>query len=141
MIPNIVQSIEDIIKNSTPEEKILWQQVRLILGENCSVRQINYQGPINGTDFITYSATKLFLATRVNFSYSSGTGPAFPQIAFYDQLNALSGAYSYTTTYWDATAAAARYTPSAQDLKNIWFSRIASTVYDYMMFTGYKLGG
>lgn len=141
MIPNIHQSIEEIIKSAPPQQKILWQQIRLLTGENAAIRQLSYIGPTLA-DFTSYSANKLFLAIELDFSSSVASNPsaAAGLVAIYDQTNTISGYFANNAPYWDATAAAPRYMPNNISLKNYLFSRILfAAPYNTLKFIGYKI--
>ena len=139
MIPNIHQSIDEIIKAANPTQKLLWQQVRLIVGENSAVQQFSYMGAIAGSEFLTYSANKLYLALELWMGHGNISVNQFVH-TLYDQTNTVSYIDSACMPYYDGTAAAVRYMPISSKLDNVWFSRVATTgLYSYMKFLGYKL--
>lgn len=140
MIPNIHQSIDEILKVALPQEKILWQQIRLLTGENAAVRQFFYCGKIALSEFLTYSANKLYLCSNFKAGHTNGPGqPNSPYVAFYDQSNNIFFYAGNTSNYWDSTAAAVRYCPNLVDMNNFYFSRLTSSVYTTIIFNGYKI--
>jgi len=140
MIPNIHQSINQIIESAAPEQRVIWQQVQLIVGERAAVRQLYYAGAIAGSEFLTYSANKLYLAIEMNTSFTSGgVQAAAGQIVIYDENNTATNRYSRQAPIWDATAAAAKYSLLPIYFTNLYFGRITVTTYTDIKFIGYRL--
>lgn len=141
MIPNIYQSIEDVIKNAGSEEKIIWQQIRLITGEKAAIRQLAYVGPIAGSEFITAIANKMYLAYRLNFASSTST--ALAQQGSLGIINAAGTQVMFCSMnfpVWDVTAAAMKYVTRPQDFQNIYFNNVTNYAnYTHMQFTGYRI--
>lgn len=138
MIPNIHQSIDDIIRAATPEQKILWQNIRLLTGENAAVQQIHFMGLIPA-DFTTYSANKLFLITKAVFSFSSMAPQNNPlRVQVYNEANQHLLSFQDAPVYYDTVANAARYEPATIEARDFYFSRIVTT-FEYVQLTGYKL--
>jgi len=140
MIPNVAQSIDDIIKNATPEQKILWQQIRMITGENASIRQYYYFGGIAGHEVLTYSANRLFLAFELQFAGGSiNNSITNISVDLFNEANVLSFSTAETSGLWDATAA--MRTQIAQNLfiPNCYFSRIINHNIGYMKLNGFKI--
>lgn len=141
MIPNIAQSIEDLLKSATPETKLLWQQIRLLTGENSAVQQYHYIGAIIGSEFMTYDANRFYLALNLKFTYSRADSAITlgGNIQLHDQNNALSFSCSNNSSLWDTTAAQIKYVPITSALNNIPFSCIGARYgYDEMQFIGFK---
>lgn len=140
MIPYIFQSIDEIIKAATPEQKVIWQQIRLIVGENSAVQQMAYQGLLAGSEFLTYSANKLYLALQVAYG---GTILGVNQfyIQYFDQTNTASFIDQPAgQEFYDGTAAATRFIAATGKMENIYFSRVSTNgTYQYIKFIGYKL--
>lgn len=138
-IPNIYQSVDEIIKNSSAEQRVIWQQIRLITGENASVQQFYYCGPIAGTEFLTYSVNKLYFAFNCKFGYSSvNLGASGGNINIFNEANVASMYLQNTFAIWNATGAAPNFGYNLIDVNNIYFSRILQSQYTYMSFTGVK---
>jgi len=139
MIPNIHQSINEIIESASPEQRVLWQQIRLMTGEQSAVRQYSYQGLIAGSELIVYSANKIYLALELCASSTVGFGSIGSLL--------LSGAGDANMFYlrnnnsvWNTTAAGIQVIPNDIVAKNLWFNRIkTATNYEYVKFIGYKL--
>lgn len=138
MIPNIHQSIEDIIKQSTPGQRLFWEQIRLITGETASVRRTYYQGLIAGHEMLTYSATTLYLAYNISFG-SLTLGLGLPYVNLFDENNVESYNAVNTGLVWNTTGAAINYMPNDLKLENCYFSRIVAAVYARMIFNGFKI--
>jgi hypothetical protein len=139
MIPNIIQSIEDVIKNAAPAEKILWQQIRLLCGENAAIRQVYYQGAIAGSEFLTYQSGKLYLAHELHFNSNNALSAFAASMALYDENNAVNFAPSNMSIIWNTTAAAPNYVGNDLIVKSCYFSRVLAYSYSYMKFSGYKI--
>lgn len=141
MIPNIHQSIEELLASASADFKIIWQQVRLLTGENAAVRQFSYIGPIVGSEFLTYSANKFYLASKLKFTYARGDSATTSggNAQLHDHNNNLCFALSNSAMVWDSTGALIRYTAITVESENIPFSRVGDRyLFDYMQFTGFK---
>lgn len=140
MIPNVHQSIEEIINNSTAQEKIIWQQVRLLTGENCAVRQLYYCGTIAASEFAAYTAGRGYLALNISFARSSSAAVAAGAISIYDLNNIICNYVRNDGFGWNATSAAFNYNSNYFEISNIIHSRITTAgTYDYIKFIGYRL--
>jgi len=138
MIPNIAQSIDDIIKNATPEQKVLWQAIRQITGENAAIQQLNYIGTIAGSEFLTYSANKLYLSLELKFG-SGAISAGAAGVQLYNPVNIVSFICGDNSIAWNATGAVMNYISNIIEVKNIIFSRLVAGNYIYMSFTGFKI--
>jgi len=140
MIPNIAQSIDDIIKNATPTEKILWQQIRLLTGENASIRQFYFSGYLAAaTDLTTYAANKLFLALEINCGFTGNPVPGNYFAAFFDAANNVNLSFENSSLMWNATTAAFNKTGNPLILHNILFSRVNVGNYLCIKMIGFKI--
>lgn len=141
MIPNIHQSINEIIESASPEQRVLWQQIRLLVGQNSAVRQLFFQGAIAGSEFLTYSSNKLYLALDLHVSYITGHSATVNggKLDIYNEQNNMFLYESNVIPAWNSTTAAMNYISSPFNVKNIYFSRINPTQYTHMRFVGYKL--
>ena len=138
MIPEYQQSIEDVLKAASPEQLILWQQLRLITGQNAAIRQLYYQGPIAGSEFLTYLNTKLYVCLKLFSTYDvfyTGGG----NITLYDQSNAANCKITNQAPFWNITAATTGAAFNAIDIKDFYFSRITNSLYSHMIFIGYRI--
>lgn len=140
MIPNIHQSIDEIIKNASAVEKILWQQVRLLTGENASIRQLAFFGTnVTAIDFSTFETGKLFLCLEMECSYSAGVDNAFTDLVLYSPTNVVSFRYNNWRPVWDTTAALVKAAQSHIKVTNQIFGRIDLNGNSYFKFIGYKI--
>lgn len=141
MIPNIHQSIDEIIRAASPVEKLMWQQIRLLTGERAAIRQLHYCGTITGSEFVTHSPNKLYLGLEVDFGPDATPRAAAPLIAFYNEANAIFKQDANNSTYWDTTAAAMKYVPNSFSLNNVLFWRVTTTAnyYNFIAFKGYRI--
>jgi hypothetical protein len=138
MIPNIAQSIDDIIKNATPEQKVIWQQVRLLVGENAAIQQYFYIGPTAGSELTVYAANKLYLANVIEGSGGVVT-TSVPLIQLLDRANVVHFVLSNFGIMYDSTAAVNRYGGNVISQNNVWFSRINVIQVANIKFNGYKI--
>jgi len=140
MIPNIAQSIDDIIKSATPEQKVLWQSVRQITGENAAIQQFLFFGPFAGTEFLTYSPNRLWLALEMTVSNQITTANSNPgKVDLYNELNILATTLNNNSIIYDSVAALPKYYMNCVNEKNIYFSRIVGTTMSLMKFIGFKI--
>lgn len=106
-----------------------------------NVEPLYYSDVIGGTEFLTYAATKLYIVYNVTFD--SGSAGIVANTAGAIQLNneADTAINLYINNYpvWDTTAVALKYSIGLLELKNLYFSRIITTVYTRMKFNGYRI--
>lgn len=142
-MPNIFhQSVEDILKAATPEQKILWNYVFLQFGERIAVSQYFFTGNVVGAELSTYVARKIYLCYQLDWTVASTAAIAIPQIlTFYDENNILFDLMRVGLPYWDATAAALRFTYDHSITKSsFYFSRLAGTApSERIKFIGYRI--
>lgn len=141
-MPNIFhQSVEDIFKAATPEQKILWNYIFLRWGERIAISQVYFTGVFAGTEFSVYAANKLYVALQMEVTYGSVNGtPAGTGINVYNEANALFYNVFNNSSYWDVTAAAQRNSALTVYNKNIYFSRLSLSSGTYLKFIGYRIG-
>lgn len=133
------QSVEDILRAATPEQRILWNYIFLRFGERISISQYCFSGTIAG-ELTVYTARKIYLAYEMQYSYNgSSVTTSSGRVMAYDELNAFNFSLDNSYPAWDATAAAMRYLPQTGVIKNIWFSRIVAGLYNTIHFKGYRI--
>lgn len=138
MIPNIHQSIEEIIKNASAAEKIIWQQIRLLTGETAAIQQLYYAGPI--TRFTNYVARTIYLALEIDFSYNVASAVVTPdRIIIYDELNNAINYLHCANPVYNGTSAALNYSAYNAIHSNLMFSRVAVINFTNVKFIGYKI--
>ena len=99
-----------------------------------------YQGAIAGSEFLTYAATKLYLAIELEFVYSAALAvAALSYVRLYNAADAAFYFYQNSVLGWDATAAAFKYVPLQIDDHTVYFSRITNQTFDYIKFNGYRI--
>lgn len=134
------QSISEILETSSPEQKIVWEQIMLLTGENCAVRKLSYTGALAGSEFATYQNTKLYLAYNIEVS---GIGTLLINAAicyFANELNAWFFGAQNNAVIYNTTAAAITYFPNNVSIKNLYFSRMFFAAgYTYLNFQGYRI--
>lgn len=141
-MPNIFhQSVEDILKAATPEQRLIWNSLFLKYGERIAISQYCYSGIIP-TPMTLFVSRKLYFAYQLTISdRSTGTfSVAFPVATLYDEANANMNMFYNLAPFWDATAAAYKVACNPVEIKNIVFSRIGATVpYNGISFIGYMI--
>jgi hypothetical protein len=127
-------------RNATPEQINLWNVASALIAFN-TITPIYFMGAIAASEFLIYNAGKIYIALEVEFSYNSATSAAPPvgQIVAYDSMDIARTHFSNVLPAWDTTAAAMEYCTMNYFKKNIYFSRIAATLYTSMIFNGYRL--
>lgn len=133
------QSVEDILKAATPEQRLLWNYVFLRWGERIAISQFHYYGAPGGVELATYSANKIYFAYQINISAYSTLGANAPQLILYNEANAAKFYLEKNVVMWDATAAAARFTAQSNTINNILFSRWAAITMPFAEFIGYRI--
>lgn len=120
---NYHQTIEDILKAATPEQKILWNFMFLQFGERLAASQLYYCGAIAGSEFVTFVARKLYLYYQIEVNGLAGS--ATPGISLFNEINVQVHAIAAFSSYWDVAAAAPRASGMSLPSYNGYFSRIA----------------
>lgn len=132
------QSVEEILKAATPEQKILWNFIFLRFGERIAISQLHFSGGVAGEIGI-YSANKIYLAYQIAINGQSSVQATGSYLQFYNETNASKFIISNNAGIWDATAAAARYINNSIGYNNIWFSRVAIGGISTIEFIGYRI--
>jgi len=138
---NINQSVDEIIKSSSPAQRILWQQVRRITRENASVQQIIYNGSIS-VPFTTFVSGFVFLAYEISIYNSSAVqAGSINKIVAYNHLNVASYRFGIGYPFWNATTASQNTFLGVDKWENIFFGRIDSAgSFNLMHFNGFRIG-
>lgn len=140
-MPNIFhQSVEDILKSATPEQRLQWNYIFLRFGERISISQLVTYGAFTGTELLTYSANKIYLAYDLYVEGISNSALIAQNITLYDETNAIWTVINQNRIIWDTTAAAIRYIVPSYNLTNILFSRLVVPGGSRGRFIGYRIG-
>lgn len=126
-------------KYATPEQHNLYRYVQTLLVGVQTITPLYYVGTMAASEFVIYNAKKVYLLLDGYFSYGGAPITGNPYVILYNMANVNMTLLSISTAYWDTTAAAARWSPNTIQLKNSWFSCVASSNYTYMKFNGYKI--
>lgn len=125
------------VLTSNPEEYHLWSYLAGI-ARVTALTPVVYQGAIAGSEFLTYAATKMYLALDFDAAYTSGAvGAAAGSVVFYNIANAIDFYYINAMPIWNG--AAAQYSNNNVNKKLILFSRVVFNVYTYIHFVGYRI--
>lgn len=139
-MPNIFhQSVEDILKAATPEQRLLWNDIFLKFGERCAISQYVFTGLVTGSRFASYTARRIFVAYECALSTNFPLAVSTSTIGVRDENNAANYSAGNVIPVWDATAAAMRYIQNPVDLNNIYFSYIVPGNYLWVKFIGYMV--
>lgn len=134
------QNLEQIINSADPATRVIWEQVLLLVGENAAVRQFYFAGPVAGSEFLTYTLGTIYLALDCEAGIpTAGTVGAGGLVTFYDQLNVINFAGENNSPAWDTTGAVMEYSLNNYRNENIFFGRVAMSVFSYFKFIGYKI--
>jgi hypothetical protein len=126
------------IKGLTPGQQILLDYVKTLVGANPTYINLFYQGGIIGSEFLTYSAKKLYMAFEFEGSQLPAVEVNSGFIHFYDQADALF--FILVNEDLELTAAdVANYNINNVKTKNIYFSRLNYATYHQMKFIGIKI--
>lgn len=137
---NFHQTPEEIINSATAEQRILWNYIFLHFGEKIGLQQFYYSGAIPASEFLIYSATKMYLGLYLIFgSHGVAQTGVNGTIEFFDQANATQGLRGNNYPVWETTAAVLKYSAGAFIISNMLFSRLVATMYGSMTFIGYRL--
>jgi hypothetical protein len=140
-MPNIFhQTIEDILRAATPQQRILWNYIFLRFNERAAVSQFVYEGVPAGSELNVFTARKLYFAYQIMWSQNGGGISAIsPAMLFYNENNAQNFILMNNAPAWDATAAAMRYVLNPGSFENIVFSRLDPNGINYVKFYGYRI--
>jgi len=96
-----------------------------------------FEGVTAGSEFLTYAATKLYMALEFS-GYTAGT-TAQMYVQFNNNADVMKFIAGNNVAYWNNGTAVVAYGPNVLQLKNIWFSRIIVSNVAQIKFIGYKL--
>jgi len=138
---NFHQNIEQILAAATPEQRLLWNDVFLRWGERLPISQLFYQGVSAGSELVTYSANKIYIAYELGIGFVNGVVTAgHPQVDLHNELNVSFQTFTNNALVWDTTAAGVRHDGNYVNIKNVYFSRVVpSGGYGHVKFIGYRL--
>lgn len=136
---NFHQSTEEIINTATAEQRIVWNSIFLQYGEKIGLQQFTYSGPIPNSEFLIYSAAKMYLGLFIIFGSHGAAQAPNCNIEFFNKANGSQGLIGNSIPVWDTTAAALKYTAGIFNIASILFSRIIATTYGFVVFNGYRL--
>ena len=120
-------------------EKLLFNYVSSLLVGVQTITPLVYQGPLVGSEFLVYSAKKLYIALSLNASSDNSLGTDPCGLELFDAANAVNSGYNNLNV--DALAS---YHYNDINIDNVFFSRVRTdlsvgNVYLYIRFIGYKI--
>jgi hypothetical protein len=116
----------------------LWRHIPTIFAYN-TITPLVYENVIAGSEFVTYAATKLYVAEEFVATRVGVPNVDLGYVTLYDVANAVCFSFDETALAWDTTAAGFKYSALGIIHKNLFFSRIATNLYVYIKFIGYRL--
>ena len=131
------QSIEQIVKNSSAEQKIVWNEIFLRFGERCAVLPLSYIGIGTSAPYVMWRPRQIYFAYKWEQSVNSVSASQIT-ITLYDENNNTIYTASNSSAYWNTTTAAVNFNPNVILLENLWFGRLAQSA-NYHRFIGYKI--
>lgn len=137
-MPNIFhQSVEDILKAATPEQRLLWNYVFLQYGERASISQLFYIGSGLSAPYYAFTARRMFLAYELMISGNGVIQVAPTAPILYNEAGLANFQIQNNSVVWDATAAALRYYANDMIHNNLLFSRCTGGAWH--KFIGYMI--
>jgi hypothetical protein len=99
-----------------------------------------YMGTIVATEFLVYSVNKLYIGYKVIISKDSGGIQILPPFVIYnDEFNNDSMLLGNFIAYYNTVVPTAYYSSRFVEVENIYFSCAAVTLYDTILFNGYRV--
>lgn len=130
----------ELYKCATPETKLIFDHLYLKFGDSLSISRFCYTGVINSTFWLTFTARRLFLALYVSFGHGGAVlNTSSPQVSFYDETDTIFYQSNQSNIMMNDTLQLVRYNGMNIYERNIYFSRILKTHYDYINFIGYEI--
>lgn len=128
---------------TTPEQEILLSHFYNVFDSGAAanrniinVEPLYYEGVIAGTEFLTYAATKLYVCYSLTLNWFSNSLTDNYCVTFDESNNAISR-YSNSSGYFDGIAV--QFVTNKLNISNIFFSRIAVSIFINMNFNGYRI--
>lgn len=135
---NMALNIEQRLgQKLTNEQLIIWNYL-LQRWPNLTFIPLFYAGNIGGSVFETYNANILYYAYEFGIA-GVGSSASIANVQLFNEINAHFFTMADDTSYWDVTAAAARYSGNTLSINNLYFSRIIRAGYTQIRFNGYVL--
>jgi hypothetical protein len=135
---NFHQTPEEIIKNATAEQRILWNYVFMQFGDKVGISQFYYNS-LNIGELGVYDARKMYLALKLCVGHLGGNIGGGPRaIDLYDETNTANQYLCASDSYWDVTGAQVRTFNIVIEWRTLLFSRFVSTG-NAFQFIGYRL--
>ena len=104
-----------------------------------NVEPLYFQGASAGTEFLTYAATKLYIALLIEANGQALGSIAGSSFSLYNEANAINSIYSNINAYWNGTTNAVNYNHQFVTVKNSYFSRVALITLNYIKFNGFRI--
>jgi hypothetical protein len=119
----------------TREQLILWNHLNALVDISASV-PLFYESVIGGSEFIAYSATKLYFCLEMQAGKTGVAGTA-ALLTFNDENDLLILNFQHNSLSWNG--AADRFSGNYISLTNFYFSRVINSGYSHFKFIGYRL--
>jgi hypothetical protein len=136
---NFHQTPEEIIKNASPKDRILWNSIFLQYGDRIALSQLYFCGNPAGGEFMNYFNNKLYFALKFRAGSNGNASITTAKIDFYNDVDAVQLTIAKNSAVWDTTAANIKFTANYIDIESQIFSRLVMTNYAFINFIGYRL--
>jgi hypothetical protein len=134
------QTPEEIIKNATAEQRILWNSIFLQFGEKIGISQLHFIGQVATSEFIIYNASKHYLCLSLIAGCSdTSPQPLWGNVTLFDAANGVSNYLNVTTPIWNTTGALEEGVLNTIQAKNFLCSRFTFNIYSHISFLGYRI--
>lgn len=121
---------------STPQQETFLRFVTNVF-DIVAIAPKFYQGVITGSEFETYNAKKLYFAYDVQIMNAAAHGEIEGSVLFYNVANGLFYSAKNANAYWEVVGAKDEFLMNPIFLQNFYFSRLAATIYNSLIFNGY----
>ena len=127
----------NLIGSSIVSQLVLKKASSLLAGVQ-TITPLVYQGVIAGSEFLTYSAKKLYVLLNLDVNGNT-VNDAESYMSMYDESNTLFGLFKNEAEVWDVTNTKLRFITNPFKLHDIYFSRLAVSNLVNLIFVGYKI--
>lgn len=105
-----------------------------------NVEPIFFSGASAGSEFLTYAATKLYIAFALEADSVIASGATVPVLQIFSEANAVMFNLSPLMPFWNGTTNAVNFVPVNAKIENIYFSRVGFSIGSaYLLFNGYRI--
>ena len=127
-------------KNASPQQLAAWNYFKTLWGATPTILPIWYQGAIAASEYLTYSAKKIYFALELAISSSDGSlAIDYGSLAIGGIGGATKNCFFNNIPLYDPNTTTIKYLNNPVLIHNIFFTKITTSAYTYMIFNGYKV--